>query len=146
MKARFLMLGIYSVAMAFVEAAVVVYLRSIYSPGSLTALTRLPLLIYRVELFREAATILMIVAVGYLAFTRLRYRIIAFLWVFAIWDLLYYAFLRLTLGWPAGLGATDVLFLIPVPWISPVWLPVAVSTIVLCVASYLFVRERDQLS
>jgi hypothetical protein len=30
-------------------------------------------------------------------------------------------------GWPPSLGTTDLLFLIPVPWVGPVWSPVAVS-------------------
>jgi len=29
--------------------------------------------------------------------------------------------------WPESLKTLDVLFLIPVPWVGPVWLPVTVS-------------------
>jgi hypothetical protein len=63
-----------------------------------------------------------------------------FLWAFAIWDLTYYAALRATIAWPARLSDMDVLFLIPVPWISQVWFPVLVST--LSVAAVLLGRKR----
>lgn len=30
-------------------------------------------------------------------------------------------------GWPPSLDTPDLLFLIPVPWVGPVWSPVAIS-------------------
>ena len=146
MKTRFLMLGSYSVAMALVEAAVVVYLRALYAASPIGLVTRFSNPIYRVEIAREAATIIMIVAVGYLAFKQVRYRILAFLWVFSVWDIFYYVFLKLILGWPASPRTLDVLFLIPVPWVSPVWFPLGVSSLVLVTTSILFVWERSRLS
>ncbi len=63
-----------------------------------------------------------------------------FLWTFAIWDVAYYATLCATIRWPSSLTDTDVLFLIPVPWISPVWFPLLVST--LCVGAVLLSRRH----
>lgn len=85
----------------------------------------------------------MLVAVAFLAFRSFRLRALAFLWIFAIWDLFYYVFLRLILGWPPSLGTTDVLFLIPIPWIAPVWFPVAVSSATFAVAGYLLLRASS---
>jgi hypothetical protein len=47
--------------------------------------------------------------------------------VFGAWDIVYYLGLRLSIGWPPSLDAWDVLFLIPSPWVGPVWAPIVVS-------------------
>lgn len=140
MAARMAVLFVYAVGMAFVEAAVVVYLRQLY-PAIVLPEIPFSSLVYRTELFREAATIVMLVAVAWLAFPRLRSKVLAFLWTFAAWDLFYYVFLKAIIGWPPSLATIDVLFLIPVPWVAPVWFPVAISTVVLIVSGWLLLRE-----
>jgi hypothetical protein len=52
---------------------------------------------------------------------------VVFLWTFAVWDIFYYVWLRLTIGWPTSLISSDVLFLIPAPWVAQVWFPILVS-------------------
>ncbi len=121
-------LAVYAVAMAMVEAVAVVYLRELYYPGGFSVasaadLAVIPAHILRVEFWREAATIVMLVAVALVAFSGRRERFLAFLWAFSLWDLGYYLFLYLFLRWPSSLGALDVYFLIPWPWIGPVWFP-----------------------
>jgi hypothetical protein len=74
---------------------------------------------------------IMLVAVSLLSATSRRERCAAFLWTFAAWDICYYAALWGTVGWPPSLSAPDVLFLIPVPWLAPVWFPLLVSTLVM---------------
>jgi hypothetical protein len=69
----------------------------------------------------------MLAAVALLAGTDWRERAAAFLWTFAFWDLFYYAALYLLLRWPPTLTTLDVLFLIPVPWVAPVWVPIGIS-------------------
>jgi hypothetical protein len=49
------------------------------------------------------------------------------MFVFGIWDLFYYVWLKVCLGWPSSLLTWDVLFLIPVPWVGPVLAPVPSS-------------------
>ena len=125
-----LFLSAYAVAMAMVEAAATVYLRELYYPQgffirSAADLAVIPAHILTVELWREAATIVMLIAVGWLASPRRGMRIAAFLYAFSVWDLGYYLFLYLFLSWPPSLGTTDVYFLIPWPWLGPVWLPLA---------------------
>jgi hypothetical protein len=140
-KRRLAFLFGYAVAMAFVESAVVVYLRTMLpAAAALSAAIPFPPLVYRTEVLREVATMVMLVAVAYLAFDRLALKAVTFVWVFAIWDLFYYVFLKLLIGWPASLAANDVLFLIPRPWVAPVWVPLLVWTIALGVSSWLLFR------
>jgi len=118
-------------AMAYLESAVVVYLNGALGQrvGELfplrDAMTVGPLI--AIEVGREAATLVMLAAVGILAgraaVERLAWTAVAF----GTWDIAYYGWLNVFTGWPPSLGTWDVLFLIPLPWTAPVWAPVAVS-------------------
>jgi hypothetical protein len=129
MKRTWVWVIVYAIAMAFVEAAVVVYLRQILSPGDpavstpATAVSVIPV----VEAFREAATIVMLLAVGVLAGGDTWERFLWFSCAFGIWDIFYYVWLRVLIGWPVSALSWDVLFLIPVPWTAPVLAPVIIS-------------------
>jgi hypothetical protein len=121
----------YAVAMAYLEAAVVVYLTAALG-GQVGVLFPLqPADAFGslgwVEVGREAATLVMIAAVGILAGRTWLERLAWAAVVFGTWDIGYYVFLWVFAGWPASLAATDLLFLIPVPWVGPVWSPVVVS-------------------
>lgn len=119
---------IFAVAMAYVEAAVVVYLRGLFYPdGFSLPLKQIPDRYIAVELFRELATVVMLSTVAGLAGKRFWERFGYFLILFGVWDIFYYIWLAATLGWPASLFDWDILFLIPVPWIGPVIAPVAIS-------------------
>ena len=140
---------LFGAAFGFVEAAVVVYLRAALGllpgyKGTLADVARMSASVYQqaesvelpqslltVELFREAATIVMLITVALLAAPRIRERWAIFLWAFAVWDMAYYAGLWATVRWPASLKDLDVLFLIPVPWLSQVWFPILVSLLTL---------------
>lgn len=127
---RLLVTALFGIAFGFVEAVVVVYLRA--SAGLLPghqglATNGFPDNLLRIETFREAATIFMLAAIAVLAARGIRERIIAFLWTFAFWDLAYYLWLCVLIGWPNSLINPDLLFLIPVPWIAQVWFPLLVS-------------------
>jgi hypothetical protein len=69
----------------------------------------------------------MIAAVGWIAGRRRLERLAWAAVVFGAWDIVYYAGLRLAIGWPPTLDTLDVLFLVPGPWVGPVWAPVLVS-------------------
>jgi hypothetical protein len=117
--------------MAWLEAAVVVYLRRLYYPDD--PLTLFPMRIWRpsdlvVEIGREAATMVMILAVALLAAPGRTRRIAAFLYVFGVWDLCYYLWLKLALGWPVTWADWDILFLIPWAWLAP-WFTPAVAAL-----------------
>lgn len=119
-----LWLSLYAIAMAYLEAAVVVSMRALYYPEN-------PLLIFPpmimpstalwIELGRELATVVMILAVAALAERGAVRVFAAFVYVFGLWDLFYYVWLKLTLGWPVSWTEWDILFLIPWMWLGP-WL------------------------
>jgi hypothetical protein len=131
LRGRALTIAAFAVAMAYIESACVVYLERALS---ITPDTLFPLRspeavgdLAAVEVGREVATLVLLGAAGWLAGrnwqTRLAWAAVAF----GIWDIAYYFWLWVFLGWPASLAAWDLLFLIPVPWAGPVWAPLAVS-------------------
>jgi len=121
-------LMIWGVVFGYMEAAVVVYLREIYYPeGFAFPLVIIQGRIMLTEVLREAATLLIMWATVCLAYKRLQSRVAAFVILFGVWDIFYYIFLKLLLDWPENLGTWDILFLIPAPWVGPVWAPVLVS-------------------
>jgi len=121
-------LMVWGVAFGYIESAVVVYLREIYYPeGFAFPLVMIQDRIMLTEVLREAATLLIILATVCLAYQRLQSRIAAFVVLFGVWDIFYYLFLKLLLDWPESLVTLDILFLIPAPWVGPIWAPVLVS-------------------
>lgn len=120
----------YAIAMAHVEAALVVYLRRLHyadDPLVLFPLKMMPNPDLGIELARELATVVMIVSVARLHATRGIGVFAAFLYVFGIWDIAYYGWLELMIGWPTSWLEWDVLFLIPWPWLGPWMAPALVA-------------------
>jgi hypothetical protein len=121
-------LTVFGIAMGFLEAIVVIYLRDIYYPqGFGFPLGPVAPKMYYVELIREFSTLLMLIALASLAGKTGIQKLAYFLISFAIWDIFYYVALKLFLDWPSSLLTWDVLFLIPLPWLGPVIAPVIVS-------------------
>ena len=81
----------------------------------------------------------MLAALAYLVGITWTEKIIVFLWTFAFWDLFYYVSLYVLIKWPSKLTTTDVLFLIPAPWIAPVWFPVLISSLTIVVIAILYI-------
>jgi hypothetical protein len=135
----------YAIAMAALESAVVVYLRALHpadAPVSVL-LHEIPASLVAIEIGREVATLVMILAVAALAGRTVRAASLYFALAFGIWDIFYYIWLWVFIGWPPSLLTWDVLFLIPVPWLGPVIAPVIVS---LClVAGSLWLLARPSL-
>jgi len=130
-----LILGVFSVAMAFLETAVVYYLRMLYYPeGFSFPLQALELNVAAVEILREAATLIMLVSVAWLVARSFTQGFAWFIWCFAVWDIFYYIFLYLTLQWPESLLTWDVLFLIPLTWTGPVLAPLINSVMMIALA------------
>lgn len=135
----------YAIAMAYVEAAAVLYLRTIYGGIDPVAprhppFAALPDFVW-VEIGREAATMVMLGAVGYLAASSLAGRIGAFAVAMGIWDIFYYVFLWVFAGWPSSPLAPDVLFLIPLPWWGPVVSPVVLAAVIVLAGAAAMARE-----
>ncbi len=129
---KFLWLAVFAIAMAFVESAVVVYLRAIYYPEGfkfpLKAFTDYKILI---EVFREIATLIMLSTVAHITGRDFKERFANLLFTFGIWDIFYYVWLKVLIAWPASIFDWDILFLIPLPWIGPVIAPVSISVLMI---------------
>jgi hypothetical protein len=122
--------GFFALAMAYAEAAVVVYLRRHLGIEDLMRdIPPLDRLIVQVEVGREAATLLMLLAGGWATGRTLQARLGFAFFAFGLWDIFYYAWLKVLLGWPPSLLAPDILFMIPLPWWGPVLSPVLVASL-----------------
>jgi hypothetical protein len=119
-----LWLTLFSLAMAQVEASVVIHLRTIYYPARQLQIFPLVLFTHRdlaIELVRELATVVMILSVALISGRGITRVFAAFVFVFGLWDLFYYLWLKIMIGWPVSWAEWDVLFLLPWPWLGP-WL------------------------
>jgi len=126
--ARLIWVTAYAIAMGYLESAVVVYLRALLYPhGFSFPMEALTPSLAVVEVVREAATVIMLFAVGFIAGRSIATRFAYFLLSFGVWDLCYYLFLKIILGWPRSLLTWDILFLIPITWSGPVVAPIVVS-------------------
>jgi hypothetical protein len=146
-------LFLFGISFGYVEAAVVVYLRAIYNPirarlhPERDPSDLFPLITPQqlaetgpdntrrllIEVGREAATMIMLGSVALAVARNLHEWIAAFAITFGVWDIAFYAFLKLMIHWPESLSTWDILFLIPLPWVGPVWAPVLVAfTMIAC--------------
>jgi len=116
---------LFAVSMGYLESAVVVYLREIYYPeGFAFPLKTMDVHIAITEIFREFATLVMLGTVGFIAGRTRLEKFGIFIFAFGIWDIFYYIFLKLLIGWPESLFTWDILFLLPTTWVGPVLAPV----------------------
>ena len=149
---RFLAIVFFGIAFGYIEATVVVYLRAIFYPdgfvfpithfGDMSGAMRFLL----TEIGREVATLVLIFATCYLLGRNRRRRLAYFMIIFAVWDIFYYAWLKLLLDWPVSLTDWDVLFLMPVAWAGPVLAPIVTSAIMLVIAAILLSGQSIKVS
>lgn len=150
---RLLWVVVFAVAFAWVESAVVIYLREIFFDGGF----RFPLLIIRdggqrvvsplvrVEVGREIATIVVLAAAGWLAGRSRLQRFWLFMVAFGVWDIFYYVWLRVLSGWPPDLMTWDLLFYVPLPWVGPVITPVLIALVMTVFGTLIvWLDENDQ--
>lgn len=131
---------LWATAFAFVEAAVVEYLRALYYPIANGGFTFPILTVEQIrilgeeherrllmEVGREVATLVMLASVGIVAGKNRRECWAHFMIAFGVWDIFYYLWLKLFLGWPPSIMTWDLLFIVPIPWVAPVLAPVIIS-------------------
>jgi hypothetical protein len=140
----------FAIAFACVEGAAVVYLREIYFEGSFY----FPLVLewrdgklvvdhlMRIEFGREIATILMLAAVGCASGKNALQKFCFFMIAFGIWDIFYYIWLRVMVGWPYNLMTWDLLFFVPLPWVGPVITPVLIALTMAAAGSLIIYYEE----
>lgn len=136
---------VFSLAMAYVEAAAVVYLRRIngidtfmINPGLFDAQ------IATIELGRELATLIMLFTVGWAAGRNSQSRFGFSIFCFGVWDIFYYAWLKLFVGWPLTLMDNDLLFLIPLPWWGPVLSPILIAALMSAVGARVVILDNRE--
>lgn len=121
--------------MGLLESAVVIYMRELLYPGGFSfPLSPIPERLAVTELLRELATLVMLVGVGVVAGRNFPERFAWFIFSFGVWDIFYYVFLKLLIGWPTSMLTWDLLFLIPVTWTGPVVTPVVCSMLMITLA------------
>jgi hypothetical protein len=141
MITKLLLLAIFGIAMAHLEGVVVVYLRKALgmpdSESNKESIEKFPVRYLKIEMSREAATIIMLFVIACLVGGSWIEKGVFFLWTFAFWDLFYYLSLYILIKWPPRFTTIDVLFLIPKPWIAPVWFPISVSVLTILIITIL---------
>ena len=138
-------ISIFAIAFAWVESAVVVYLRDIFFDGTFLfpiktvwkAGERILNDLVPIEIGREIATIIMLVASGCLAGKNTIQRFSFFLISFGVWDIFYYIWLRVMTRWPESLLTWDLIFYVPLPWVGPVITPVMIALEMIAIGFFL---------
>lgn len=147
MRQKILLLVVFAVSMAYLEAAIVVYLRELYYPGNILAIfpvRKFQPLDFIVELGRETATVFMLVAVALLTERRKPVRrFAAFVFLFGLWDIFYYVWLKILIGWPVSWLEWDILFLIPWAWFGPWICPALIALTFVSWGAVILLSERD---
>lgn len=134
------------VSLAYIESAVVVYLREIYYPNGF----HFPINIIHnhiavIEIGREAFTIIILWFSTVIAAQQFKERFALFLFNFGLWDIFYYIWLKLFINWPSEWLEWDVLFLIPLPWVSP-WLAPVIVSIGFMISAYLVLKYPEKFA
>lgn len=140
----------FSIAFAWVEGSVVIYLREIYFKGSFNFPIVLEWkngelivdVLMRVEFVREIATILMLVAVGCAAGKNTLQKFCFFMIAFGVWDIFYYIWLWTMVSWPDSIMTWDLLFFIPVPWVGPVLTPLLIALAMVAAGSLIIYYDE----
>jgi hypothetical protein len=96
----------------------------------------------RVETICEAATFVILGAIGWVKAETWRRRLAAFVIVLTVCDLTLCLFLRVLDGGPASAIDREVFFLVPVAWVGPVLTALVLSTLVLGAASWAYLRAE----
>jgi hypothetical protein len=145
LRGKLLWVFLFTAAMAYLESAVVVYLRVIYYPRGFDfpLVITAPAGIMLIEIGREAATIVMLTAIGFFCGRSRMQRFAYLMLAFGIWDILFYVWLKVFINWPSSLLTWDILFLIPLPWVGPVLAPVLVS-LAMIFAGFKIIRWEEQ--
>ena len=145
--------SIFAVAFAWVEGSVVVYLREIFYGGSFN----FPIVVNwdngkyvsnyltSIETVREAATIIMLAAAGCLSGRNNWQKFSFFMIAFGVWDIFYYVWLYVMIGWPESLMTWDILFLIPIPWTAPVIAPVLISLAMIAAGTLIIYYDENEV-
>ena len=145
-KKRLFYIAIYAIGMAYIEASIVVYLRKLYGISDLIiSVPSFDPQVSIIELGRELATLIMLFAIGFASGKRFQSQIGFSLYAFGLWDIWYYIWLVVFIGFPHSFFDWDLLFLIPLPWWGPVITPVMISVLMIISGARLALLEERGL-
>jgi len=145
LRKKLFWLTCWGIAFGFIEASIVFYLRKLYYPSGFSfPLALMDVDVARVELLREMTTLIFMWAVAGISYRSFQCRLAVFMFLFGIWDIFYYVFLKVILNWPSSMFQWDILFLVPLPWVGPVWAPVAVSLGMIAAGIVILVRNGQE--
>lgn len=135
--------GSFAIAMAYVESAVVVYLRILYGIEDVVRdfIPYDPAL-GMVEVGRELATLVMLLTVGWVSGRSRQARLGFAFYAFGIWDIFYYLWLKVLIDWPDSLFEQDILFLLPLPWWGPVVAPVLTALLMMVAGGLMVIGDE----
>jgi hypothetical protein len=144
---------IFAIAFAWVESAVVVYLRDIFYGGDFhfplvigwEGGKRNPSPLIWIEFGREVATLVMLFSVGWAAGRNLTDKFAFFIIAFGVWDIFYYIWLDVMIKWPQSLMTWDLLFFVPLPWVGPVITPVLIALAMVGIGSLLVYYSAQKI-
>ncbi|MBN2774338.1 MAG: hypothetical protein JXR31_08840 [Prolixibacteraceae bacterium] len=141
---RIVVVGIFAIAMAYLESVIVVYLRDIYGINNLLTdlITEVDKYV-KIEIGREIMTLIMLASIGIIAGKNLQEKFSYTVFAFGIWDIFYYIWLYVFIGWPQSLFEWDILFLVPLPWWGPVLSPVLIA-ILMCAGAVIVILKSFQ--
>ena len=140
---RLFWLTVWGVCFGYIEAAVVIYLRLVcYPEGFAFPVVFIDPGTAVVELIREGVTLLFLWAASSIAFSTFMGRLGSFMFLFGVWDIFYYVFLKIFTDWPESIFTWDLLFLLPLPWAGPVWAPVIISIGLIWAGRVVMAREE----
>lgn len=157
---------LFGIVFGLLEAIVVVYLRQLFGSGSTLVSPNITLTdilfsfgfiaflkpsasllitgsqrLLSLELLREFSTIVMFISLALAIGRTFKEKFAYFLLAFGIWDIFYYLFLKILINWPTSFLESDVLFLIPVAWVSSVITPVVISIILILIAILILAKK-----
>jgi hypothetical protein len=141
---QFILFIVFAISMGYFETSAAYYQRIILgiSPSyNLSVLPKLSSEHLLIEQVREISTILMLFAVGMLVGKSKIEKVAVFLFCFGVWDISYYIFYYVLIQWPTSLFTIDLLFLVPMPWIAPIILPIVASIIMIAWSTYVIIRK-----
>src|SRR5262249_25468315 len=162
LRRRLFALACFGIVFGYVEAAAVVYIRAAIDPihhrlfPDRDPSDLFPLIsaeqwshespathMVFLEVSREVSTVLLTVVVALAVSQNVRQWFASFMLAFGVWDVFYYLWLRLLLGWPRTFGDWDLVLAFPLPWVGPVWAPLVVSGVMIATACVFFWCESS---
>jgi hypothetical protein len=88
----------------------------------------------------------MLLCIGWIAGETFQSRVGFTFIAFGLWDIFYYIWLWVFIGWPRSVFELDLLFLIPLPWWGPVLSPVLIALLMVTGGIIAVIKTKKTIS